>query len=150
MKKLICPKCGGLDSPVIKHALDRRLDYPYNMCRDSDDWYDLLSDFRDDEGKAVVYCCYCEHEGDISTFEVEEVIKRDFEIMIPYMQSGIPKIEYFKCKDYTEFQSKIKELAKKEAKYVDMINVNPICRINDYSLNWDGIHLSEVMKWKGD
>jgi hypothetical protein len=150
MKKLICPYCGKVDSPLIRHFAYPHLDFAYNTFRDSDDWYDILLEYKDEDGKAAVYCCYCKHEGDISTFEVEEPIKGNFEIMIPFMEDGRPKIAYFKCRDYKEFQDKIKRMAQCDFKYVDMIKANPMCRVYNYPLAWDGIPLIEIMEWRDD
>ena len=156
MKKLICPHCHALDSAVIKHDTDNRFDLPYNVCRDSDDWYDFLSEMIGEENdKVVIYCEYCKHEGEIMDFEVEEPIRSDFEIMISYIDKtysdgGRLKIEYVKCRNYREFQVKLKELANKDSKYLEMLRVDPLCRIRDYPLSWEGLPLSEVMGWQED
>ena len=73
------------------------------------------------------------------------------EVMIPYMENGRLKVEYFKCESLAAFQKKLLEFARKEDKYEQMIDNDPMCRVKeDYILTWDGISLSDVLAWASD
>ena len=85
VKKLICPACGKEDSPVLINRSNRLFDLAYNMCGDSDFWYDLVVNTEEDEGQADCYCCYCGHEGTVRDFEVQEEVKK-LETYKVYMQ----------------------------------------------------------------